>query len=652
MKMAPLVRAFDRIAELRQPILVHTGQHYDIAMNEKLFADLGLPEPDVNLEVGSASHAVQTAEIMRRFEPVLESYRPRCVVVVGDVNSTLACALVAVKNHVPVVHVEAGLRSFDRSMPEEINRVLTDQISELLYTTERSSHANLAREGIDMQRVHFVGNVMIDSLLMHRERAPTVENVLSLGGASARGLSNGVGYGVVTLHRPSNVDRPEALREALVILRDVSERLPLLWAMHPRTRASVERFGFEHLLDSERVILLAPQGYLEMLALLSTAKLVLTDSGGIQEETTALSVPCLTMRDTTERPITVEQGTNVVVGRDRDLIISLVDDVLTTGGKRGRIPELWDGRAAERIAEHLGDLGGRARGGEGRPAMSAVQHRKVVNALTVDVEDYFQVSALAPHIPRSDWNHIPCRIERNIDVILALLDESGSKATFFTLGWIAERYPHTVRTISRHGHEVASHGYGHQRATEQTRTAFLGDIRHAKRLLEELCGQEVKGYRAPSFSIGPQNQWAFDCILEAEYRYSSSVYPVRHDHYGMPDAPRFSFQARNGLLELPVTTSRMLRINLPAGGGGYFRMLPYPVSKWLIQRVNRLDKQPAIFYFHPWEVDAEQPRVPGLPVRARFRHYVNLHRTEQRLRRLLEEFAWNRMDRVFLSEAV
>ena len=354
MKMAPLMRAFEQSDRLERPFLVHTGQHYDAALSDQLFADLNLPTPDTNLEVGSASHAVQTAEVMRRFEPVLQDCQPSCVVVVGDVNSTLACALVAVKRHVPVVHVEAGLRSFDRSMPEEINRVLTDQISELLFTTERSAHANLAQEGIDMARVHFVGNVMIDSLLQHRQRAPAVEEVVGRAGASASALLGSAGYGVVTLHRPSNVDGADALRDALIILRDVSQKLPLVWPLHPRTRANVERFGLGDLITMGRIVVLPPQGYLEMIALLANATVVLTDSGGVQEETTALSVPCLTMRDTTERPITVEQGTNLVVGRDRDLILTLVDEVLGSGGKRGLIPEFWDGHAADRIVEHLG----------------------------------------------------------------------------------------------------------------------------------------------------------------------------------------------------------------------------------------------------------------------------------------------------------
>jgi UDP-N-acetylglucosamine 2-epimerase (non-hydrolysing) len=347
MKMAPLLRAFRSHPALPAAVLVHTGQHYDPMMNDRLFEDLGLPRPDLNLGVGSGSHAVQTAEVMRRFEPVLDEHRPSCVVVVGDVNSTLACSLVAVKKGVPVAHVEAGLRSFDRAMPEEINRVLTDQIAELLYTTERSAHDNLAREGIAPQRMHFVGNVMIDSLLSHRSRAVPATETLPAPFAQQR-------YGVVTLHRPSNVDEPAALAESLDILRAVSEKLPLVCALHPRTVARVDAFGLTLKLNSERLLVLPPQGYLQMLGLMASATLVVTDSGGMQEETTALSVPCLTMRENTERPITIEQGTNTLVGRDRDLVIFLVDEILATGGKRGRAPEYWDGRAAERIAEHLG----------------------------------------------------------------------------------------------------------------------------------------------------------------------------------------------------------------------------------------------------------------------------------------------------------
>jgi len=349
MKMAPLLRAFRSRADLPPAVLVHTGQHYDPMLNDRLFDDLALPRPDINLEVGSGTHAIQTAEVMRRFEPVVDEHRPSCVVVVGDVNSTLACSLVAVKKAVPVAHVEAGLRSFDRAMPEEINRVLTDQISDLLYTTERTAHDNLAREGIPAERMHFAGNVMIDSLLFHKSRAVPAARTLQ----AARAQFGAERYGVVTLHRPSNVDEPEALRASLGILREVSERLPLVCALHPRTVARIEAFGFADLLQAGRIALLPPQGYLEMLGLMAEATVVLTDSGGMQEETTALSVPCLTLRENTERPITVEQGTNTLVGRDRALILRLVEEIAATGGKRGRTPELWDGRAAERIAGHL-----------------------------------------------------------------------------------------------------------------------------------------------------------------------------------------------------------------------------------------------------------------------------------------------------------
>ena len=350
MKMGPLLRAFAARPAMPRAVLVHTGQHYDTMMNERLFQDLALPRPDINLEVGSGSHAVQTAEVMRRFEPVVDEYQPSCVVVVGDVNSTLACSLVAAKKSVPVAHVEAGLRSYDRAMPEEINRVLTDQIAELLYTTERSAHANLAREGIASERMHFVGNVMIDSLRSHAARAVRAADTLRLAGA--RHVA-GSPFGVVTLHRPSNVDSPDALAELLDILGKVAERLPLVCALHPRTVANIQSFGLSAKLADERLIALPPQGYLEMLGLMREASVVITDSGGMQEETTALAVPCLTVRENTERPITIEQGTNTLVGRDGARILGLVDEILATGGKRGQVPELWDGHAAERIAAHL-----------------------------------------------------------------------------------------------------------------------------------------------------------------------------------------------------------------------------------------------------------------------------------------------------------
>jgi UDP-N-acetylglucosamine 2-epimerase (non-hydrolysing) len=353
MKMAPILRAFAAHQPPIPALLVHTGQHYDAAMSDQLFADLNLPRPDLNLEVGSGSHAVQTAEVMKRFEPALDEAKPSCVLVVGDVNSTLACTLVAVKKHVPVVHVEAGLRSGDRRMPEEINRVLTDQVVGRLYTTERSAADHLQREGIAAERICFAGNVMIDSLLSHRASARDPAATLAAHGADPVLLRAPNGYGVVTLHRPSNVDHPDALRGLLEVLREVAAQVPLVFALHPRTRGNIERFGLQGLLDPATMAVLPPQGYLEMLGLMAGATVVLTDSGGLQEETTALGVPCLTLRENTERPITVEQGTNTLVGRDAQAIRDGVAAILAGRGQRGRVPERWDGQAAERIAADL-----------------------------------------------------------------------------------------------------------------------------------------------------------------------------------------------------------------------------------------------------------------------------------------------------------
>jgi polysaccharide deacetylase family protein (PEP-CTERM system associated) len=274
----------------------------------------------------------------------------------------------------------------------------------------------------------------------------------------------------------------------------------------------------------------------------------------------------------------------------------------------------------------------------------------IVNALTVDVEDYFQVSAFASNISREVWDDLPCRVERNVERILRLFADADVHATFFTLGWIAKRYPGLINRVADAGHEVASHGFDHFRATEQTKAEFLSDISRAKQLLEDLTGREIRGYRAPSFSIGPANPWAFDCIAEAGYRYSSSLYPIRHDHYGVPNAPRFAHQVGAGLLELPVATVRHLRSNWPAGGGGYFRLLPYPVSRWSIRRINGVDRRAAVFYFHPWELDPEQPRPEGLTAKTRFRHYVNQGRMESRLKCLVKDFRWDRIDQVFLHE--
>ncbi|AKU23063.1 DUF3473 domain-containing protein [Massilia sp. MB5] len=274
------------------------------------------------------------------------------------------------------------------------------------------------------------------------------------------------------------------------------------------------------------------------------------------------------------------------------------------------------------------------------------------NAMTIDVEDYFQVSAFAPHIAREAWPSLECRVEANIDRILGILDAGQAKATFFTLGWIAERYPAMVKRIVAGGHELASHGYGHLRASDQDRAQFMQDISSSKAILEDIGGQAVQGYRAPSFSIGPGNLWALDALHEAGYRYSSSIYPIQHDHYGMPDAPRFAFypNGKDGLLEVPITTVRLMQRNLPAGGGGYFRLLPYALSRRMMRRVNREDGQAAIFYFHPWEIDPQQPRPAGIGLKTRFRHYVNLGRMDQRIQALTRDFAWDRMDRIFLGQ--
>lgn len=271
----------------------------------------------------------------------------------------------------------------------------------------------------------------------------------------------------------------------------------------------------------------------------------------------------------------------------------------------------------------------------------------IANAMSIDVEDWFQVAAFDRHIDRSQWESLECRVERNLERILALLDRHDAKATFFTLGWIAERYPAIIRAIVAGGHELASHGYGHQRVSELTPEGFREDLMRARVALEDIGGVAVHGYRAPSFSIGRDNLWAHDVLAETGHRYSSSVYPIAHDHYGMPEAPRFAWRTQAGIVEIPPSSLRMMGRNLPASGGGYFRLLPYSVSRWSLRRINRLDGQPAIFYFHPWEVDPEQPRVAHAGAKSKFRHYLNLHRTEQRLARLLNDFRWQRVDQVF-----
>ncbi len=342
MKAAPVVDALRKYAEW-QVMLVHTGQHYDRTMSTLFFEELGLPEPDLNLQVGSSSHAQQTGEIMIRFEKVVQEESPSLVVVYGDVNSTMACALVCAKMGIPVAHVEAGLRSFDRTMPEEINRIVTDHLSSYLFTTEESGNRNLAAEGISLEKVFFVGNVMVDTLLRFRTKALESSILHDLGIIPQS-------YAVLTLHRPSNVDSQEMLQQILEAMSTLAQTLPVIFPCHPRTQARLAACGFA----SKGIRLLEPLGYLDFLCLMSQACLVLTDSGGIQEETTVLGIPCLTLRDNTERPVTVEQGTNRLVGRCPDRILAIARQALH-GEIRGQIPELWDGKAAERIAAILID---------------------------------------------------------------------------------------------------------------------------------------------------------------------------------------------------------------------------------------------------------------------------------------------------------
>jgi UDP-N-acetylglucosamine 2-epimerase (non-hydrolysing) len=342
MKIAPLLWEIQRRAGI-DAYLVHTGQHYDRRMSQLFFEELRIPRPNIDLEVGSASHAVQTAEVMKRFEPVLLEQMPDAVVVVGDVNSTLACALTAVKLGVPVAHVEAGLRSFDRTMPEEINRILTDAISRWLFVSERSGVDNLRREGAPDERIYFVGNVMIDTLLACRERLGGV-SILKDMGLTPRG------YGIVTLHRPANVDDPDTLAGLLRALERLQREIPLVFPVHPRTRKALPPRLIETM---PNLRLTEPLGYLEFMKLLSHARLTLTDSGGIQEETTVLGVPCLTLRNNTERPVTVEQGTNQLVGLDPERIIAAGLNALEDRRNGRHVPELWDGRAAVRIVDAL-----------------------------------------------------------------------------------------------------------------------------------------------------------------------------------------------------------------------------------------------------------------------------------------------------------
>ncbi len=349
MKIAPIMKAFQKHGGF-ETLLVHTGQHYDENMSKLFFEELNIPRPDINLEVGSGSHAVQTAEIMKRFEPVVLDFKPHYVLVVGDVNSTIACGLVAVKLGVKLIHVEAGLRSFDRSMPEEINRLLTDSIGDLLFVTEQSGVDNLKREGVHSGKIHFVGNVMIDTLLANRQKAEK-SHILKKLGLEQRG------YAVITLHRPSNVDNARAFGQILSAFEEIQKELKLVFPIHPRTRNNWKGKDLGNRLESmPNMILLEPVGYLDFLCLTDNAALILTDSGGIQEETTILGVPCLTLRENTERPVTVIEGTNQLVKLTTDDILAHYQKLKTSRFiVSGNIPRFWDGNAADRIVQIIHD---------------------------------------------------------------------------------------------------------------------------------------------------------------------------------------------------------------------------------------------------------------------------------------------------------
>jgi len=345
-KIAPILDEVKKISSI-EPILVHTGQHYDRELSEVFFEELGIPKPDRYLGAGSGSHAGQTAKVMIEFEEVLLSVRPRLVTVVGDVNSTLACSVTSAKLHVPVAHVEAGLRSFDRTMPEEINRIVTDSLSTLLFTTCEDANVNLAHEGVRPERIRFVGNVMIDSLEKHKEIAKKSDVLERL---SLRERN----YGVLTLHRPSNVDDTNVLSRILSAIERIQERMPVVFPVHPRTRRNLASGVVKSKVQSSKsLVLLDPLGYIDFLRLLLSSRLILTDSGGIQEESTVLGVPCLTLRENTERPVTVSAGTNTIVGTDPEKIVHEAEEIIAGRGKEGRVPPLWDGKASSRIASAI-----------------------------------------------------------------------------------------------------------------------------------------------------------------------------------------------------------------------------------------------------------------------------------------------------------
>jgi len=368
MKMAPIIEAMNKHPEIFTHLLIHTGQHYDEKMSHAFFNDLGMPRPDIDLGVGSGSHAEQTARIMVEFEKVCLREQPDLVIVVGDVNSTMACTITAKKLGIRVAHVEAGLRSRDMDMPEEINRLCTDVLSDYLFTTDHFADANLRAEGVAPEKIIFVGNVMIDTLLKHRRMAEKMDLLEQMGLRKKE-------YATLTLHRPSNVDNRETLEGILLALREISARLPIVFPIHPRTRKMAKEFGLEHYFSSggrvEGIWITEPLGYLEFLHLNMQAKMVLTDSGGIQEETTVLGIPCITMRHNTERPITCEVGTNVIVGNDREKILAAANGILDGRTTAGSIPEKWDGHAAERIVEWL------IRGRRGHPLKGPLSINKL-----------------------------------------------------------------------------------------------------------------------------------------------------------------------------------------------------------------------------------------------------------------------------------
>jgi UDP-N-acetylglucosamine 2-epimerase (non-hydrolysing) len=347
MKIAPIMKAMRKYKDI-QAVLVHTGQHYDDNMSTIFFKDLGLPTPDIYLGVGSTSHAQQTAKIMVEFEEIILSQKPDMVLVVGDVNSTLACALTAVKMNIPIGHVEAGLRSFDRTMPEEINRILTDSISDYLFTTCKDANENLIKEGISKDKIYFVGNTMVDSLLQNKVKAKN-SNIFK---TFNNGINENSEYGLLTLHRPSNVDDNISFSRIILALKKITKKIKIIFPCHPRTKKQIERLGLsKNIMNLSGLFIIEPTSYLDFMKLMMHAKVVLTDSGGIQEETTALGIPCLTLRKNTERPITVTQGTNLIVGDSLKEITTIIDTILNGKSKRGKTLQLWDGKTAERIVE-------------------------------------------------------------------------------------------------------------------------------------------------------------------------------------------------------------------------------------------------------------------------------------------------------------